>query len=232
MRNCRKHFRSEGIRDNLLQAELKMSTIPQYSSLFSCLYDEANPVGSLGRGTHYSVFRSVEWLDVIRQPLTKPQVHDFAVIWDEDHDTRVIDVIEQIYMAGLLSPIQFVGERKGMLHVIVASRFYYIGSPSDTEEYRRGIATIAQGLEDPWSLDLGMFDRSDPETMHQCDYQGIIAAEKRRVDIYLRNIDSLWRLGTREFVRQRRGWEEWQGTPPLPPPPPLPSPSSVAKPPP
>ena len=49
-----------------------MPDVRQYSKLFSCLYDEAEPVGSLGRGTHYSIFRSVEWLDVTRRPLALP----------------------------------------------------------------------------------------------------------------------------------------------------------------
>ena len=49
-----------------------MAATPQYSTLFSCLYDEPDPVGQLGRGTHYSVMRSVEWLDVTRRPLALP----------------------------------------------------------------------------------------------------------------------------------------------------------------
>lgn len=61
-----------------------MDNPPAYSRLFSCLHDEASPVGNLGRGTHFSIFRSVEWLDVERQPLARPQIHDFAVIWDEN----------------------------------------------------------------------------------------------------------------------------------------------------
>ncbi|WP_253073410.1 hypothetical protein [Sodalis ligni] len=103
--------------------------IHQYSTLLSCLYDEQQPIGNLGRGTHYSIFRTVEWLDVNRTPVNLPQLHDFSVIWDEDHDERVINVIENIYMAGLLSPIQFIGERKGTLTVIVAAKFYYGASP-------------------------------------------------------------------------------------------------------
>jgi hypothetical protein len=67
--------------------------VPQYSNLFTCLHDKLESIGTLGRGTHYSVFRSVESLNVIRRPLTLPQINDFAVIWDEDHDTRVIEAI-------------------------------------------------------------------------------------------------------------------------------------------
>src|SRR5688572_1906398 len=87
---------------------ISMTNPSVYSKLFACLYDEPAPVGNLGRGTHYSVMRSVEWLDVVRRPLPLPEIHDFAVIWDEDHDSRVIEAVERIYMAGLLSPIQFI----------------------------------------------------------------------------------------------------------------------------
>ncbi|QQR39462.1 hypothetical protein [Devosia rhizoryzae] len=175
-----------------------MTTVPQYSKLFTCLYDEPNPVGSIGRGTHYSVFRSVEWLDVTRRALALPQVHDFKVVWDEDHDTRVIEAIEQIYMAGLLSPVQFFGERKGTLTAIVAARFYFHGSEVDTENYRSAITRIAQDLPDPWTAKLGSFDRS-PGSPHQCIYEGIIGDSEHRVGLYLANLDSLWQLGTRDY---------------------------------
>lgn len=179
-----------------------MSTIPSYSSLFSCLYDEQEPIGSLGRGTHYSVFRAVEWLDVCRQPLTLPQVHDFAVIWDEDHDTRVIPVIEQIYMAGLLSPVQFIGERKGTLTVVVAARFYFHGMESNIQDYASLVNKIAQNASgDAWPADVGMFDRH-PGSDHQNETHGLIMADDHRVQTYLRNIDSLWGLGTYPFGPQ------------------------------
>lgn len=172
---------------------------PRYSTLFSCLYDEPAPVGKLGRGTHYSIFRSVEWLDVVRRPLAVPQVHDFAVIWDEDHDERVIDAVEGLYMAGLLSPIQFIGERKGFLTVIVAAKFYYSGTEADTQAYVNAVEAIGQSLDDAWTTEVGMFDRA-PGNPHQNNPGGIIADQGRRVQTYLENIDGLWRLGTKDFT--------------------------------
>lgn len=178
---------------------------PAYSSLFSCLYDEPEPIGQLGRGAHYSVFRSVEWLDVVRSPLAIPQVHDFAVVWDEDHDTRVIEAIEAIYMAGLLSPIQFIGERKGTLTVIVAARFYYAHCRADLDAYIQQISEISGQLShgDWWPTEVGMFDRS-PGSPHQIELHGLIMAEEHRVITYLRNIDSLWSLGTKPFLPKLR----------------------------
>lgn len=64
------------------------------SCFFHTLHDEPGRVGSLGRGTHYSVLRAVIW-----EP--EPRFHDFAVIWDEDHDTRIIGVLEQLYVRRL-----------------------------------------------------------------------------------------------------------------------------------
>ncbi|MGI2049887.1 hypothetical protein [Shewanella oncorhynchi] len=177
--------------------------LSQYSSLFSCIYNEQEPIGHLGRGTHYSVFRCVEWLDVTRSPINKPQVHDFSVIWDEDHDTRVIEVIENIYMSGLLSPIQFIGERKGTLTVIVASKFYFGGTPL-IGDYKQQLQTICNESShgDHWPVEIGMFDRSPnylPTNPHQTDVCAIIHAEDHKVVSYLRNIDSLWELGTKTF---------------------------------
>lgn len=176
------------------------TTPPVYSTLFSCLHDEPDTYGNLGRGTHYSILRSVEWLDVVRTPLATPQVHDFAVIWDEDHDTRVIDVIEQIYMAGLLSPVQFIGERKGLLTVIVAAKFYYAHDERYIDDYIRQLNDISTGPNhgDSWPAEVGFFDRN-PGSPHQTDLVGLIAADAHRVETYARNIDSLWTLGTKPF---------------------------------
>ncbi len=177
-----------------------MST-PAYSTLFSCLYDEPEPFGYLGCGAHYSVFRSVEWLDVVRAPLAVPEVHDFAVIWDDDHDTRVLDAIEMIYMAGLLSPIQFIGERKGRLHAIVAAKFYFAHSQDTLNAYIQQLNDISGALNhgDSWTTKVGVFERS-PDTAHRTALYGLIDADEHRVITYVRNIDSLWNLGAKTFT--------------------------------
>lgn len=176
----------------------------QYSTLLSCIYDEQQPIGNLGRGTHYSIFRTAEWLDVNRTPINLPQLHDFSVIWDEDHDERIINVIENIYMAGLLSPVQFIGERKGTLTVIVAAKFYFGGFP-DINNYANQLQKICDQSTggDYWPVETGMFDRSPsfpPDNPHQTDVCGLINDSKHRVVTYLRNIDSLWDLGTKLFI--------------------------------
>lgn len=177
-----------------------MTNLPAYSTLFSCLHDEADPVGNLGRGTHYSIFRSVEWLDVERKPLVLPQIHDFAVIWDEDHDVRVIDVIERIYMAGLLSPIQFIGERKGFLTVILAAKFFFGLADSEREGYQAQLQQLAEPENDYWNVEIGSFDRHDRSAQgRQTIVAPIISANEEVVFTYLKNIDNLWALGTKSW---------------------------------
>lgn len=173
-----------------------------YSSLLSCIYDESKPLGKIGRGTHYSVFRSVEWLDVQRKKLAQPHVHDFAVIWDEDHDIRVMEAVERIYMAGLLSPIQFIGERKGHLYIVVASIFYCGWQvEAGIDNYISQIEDIASDLThgDEWHVELGFFDRSPSWPPHQTKIPDLIHDSQERVITYLRHIDALWSLGTRPY---------------------------------
>jgi hypothetical protein len=175
------------------------SAYPSYSTLFSTIYDEQHPIGHLGRGTHYSVLRCAEWFDVTCTPLNRAQIHDFAIIWDEDHDERVIKAIETIYMEGLLPPVQFIGERKGFLTVIVAAKFYFHHDESVIKNYTSNINRIANDLEfDHWQAEVGIFDRI-PES-HQNDPRGIIADDNHKIMLYIRNIDSLWNLGTKAYI--------------------------------
>jgi hypothetical protein len=45
------------------------------------------------------------WHDEWFNPLSQGALLDFAIVWDEDHDDRVIQVIEALYFGGLLGPI-------------------------------------------------------------------------------------------------------------------------------
>ncbi len=122
-----------------------------YSPFFQPLHDETQPVGHFGRGTHYSVLRVPIWHDERLQPLAQGELLDFAIIWDEDHDDRVIEPIEEMYFAGLLAPVRFIGERKGTLSVL-------IDSPSAAwdektrRHYHAAVNRISQSLDDPWPV--------------------------------------------------------------------------------
>ncbi len=176
----------------------------QYSTLLSTIYDQPEAVG-LGWDTHYSIVRCAEWLDVMRERLELPHVHTLAVLWDSDHDVRVFEVIEKLYMAGLLSPVQFIGEHKGTLTVRVAARFYFA---SDIVDYQRRLGEFSKSIDgDSWPVELGSFDRHIGGE-HQCILGS--SDEDERVLTYLRSIDLLWGLGTREFRDEApRAAAEW-----------------------
>jgi hypothetical protein len=93
-----------------------------YSAFFQTLHDETGPTGYLGRGTHYSVLRAVVFHDPKGSPLPEGQFADFAVIWDEDHDVRVIKPIEEIYRRGLLSGFLMFGEQRGHFAAVLSTR--------------------------------------------------------------------------------------------------------------
>jgi hypothetical protein len=93
-----------------------------YSDFFKTLHDETSPTGYLGRGTHYSVLRAVVFHDPMGKPLPEGQFADFAVIWDEDHDTRVMEPIEEIYRRGMLSSFLMFGEHKGSFTAIISNK--------------------------------------------------------------------------------------------------------------
>jgi len=194
-----------------------MSGTPVYSTLFHCLYDQPEPIGSLGRGAHYSVFRVAERFDVELKPAVPPQIHDFAVIWDEDHDTRVIEAVECLYMHDLLAPVQFVGERKGTLSLILAARgLSYMGLTWDQYKARAQEAINQMSHGDWWPVEIGSFDRR-PGNPHQNDPGCIVQADVHRVEAYLLSIDTLWNLGTRPWQPGFGHPKADQSLPPMPP---------------
>ncbi|QCO03095.1 hypothetical protein [Azospirillum argentinense] len=166
-----------------------------YSHIFSCLYDEPAPIGRLGRSAHHSVFRSVQWRDIGGAPLKKGRIHDFAIIWDEDHDTRVIRVAERLHLGGFLWPVVFIGERKGVLTILFAAM---AGPLQDRDnDHLAQIQAIAEDAgDDSWTCHTGWFrrvealDEGTPYTG-----EGIINDEDWRVVNYLNGIDALWELG-------------------------------------
>ncbi len=150
--------------------------LPKYSDFFSTVHDEPRPVGHLGRGTHYSILRAVVW-----EP--EPRFHDFAVIWDEDHDTRVIWVAEQLLVSRLLGDVAFIGERKGGITVLTRHR-----PPKDFEAKIERIAENAPSDSFTSAVDCL------PRTAH------IVSDDDARVEAYLAGIDALWKLGPKPLT--------------------------------
>ncbi|WP_282027623.1 hypothetical protein [Ruegeria faecimaris] len=183
-----------------------MKTSTQYSYLLGCIYDEPEEYGHLGRGTHYSVFRTVAWRDEKLDAIEKVCCQDISVIWDEDHDDRIIPCIEKLLLAGLLSPVVFIGERKGNLTLIVSSEFAAIKGQSGLEIYQRDIQAIANDLDgDVWDVRVGYYNRdSENGSLVKIGDAGIINDSEEKVATYLQNIDNLWSLGLKKLPKKHQ----------------------------
>jgi hypothetical protein len=153
----------------------------KYSEFFQTLHDEVPPYRVFGRGTHYSILRAVVFGDSEGNMLGNARFQDFAVIWDEDHDDRVIEPIEKIYLAGLLPHFLMFGERKGGFSAIATD-----DSPRNSllvECLNEITQQLAVG--DSWHTMIGSLDDSGP----------LISESDDRAALYLGNIMMLWRLG-------------------------------------
>jgi hypothetical protein len=158
-----------------------------YSPFFQTLHDERAPAGHLGNGTHASILRAIVFHDPYGRPLSDGIEVDFAVIWDADHDTRIIKAVDAIYRAGWLSAIVMIGERKGTLHAIASENVQNNHVFRHLEYLERRLHDVAQSMEgDPWSSSLRTF--ADPG-------RTIIDDDEERVRLYLSNLKMLWRLG-------------------------------------
>ncbi len=152
-----------------------------YSPFFETLYDQPEPVGRLGRGTHYSVLRSLTWWTPKGEELPEAHYHDVVVVWDEDHDTRIVDLVVALYKKRLLSPVLFIGERKGTVSVIVDVP--ELSPPLDV--YSRKVERVAQSYEDPWTASAYFWGQP---TL-------LIHSEPHNVRLFLENARMLWDPG-------------------------------------
>jgi hypothetical protein len=164
----------------------------KYSEFFQTLHDEQSPTGTLGRGTHYSILRAVVFQDADGKTLSEGQFCDFAVIWDEDHDIRILEVIENIYFAGLLSRFLIFGEEKGVLTAIFAG-----GRKDETQHnwLSKRLNDITADVDnDSWPalpMELGSRDNK------------IISAKPEKIKLYLDNLIMLWELGLKSADRPK-----------------------------
>ena len=162
-----------------------------YSPLLHTLYDETDSIGKLGRGTHYSVLSCVQWADNRRQLRPVPGIQHFAVIWDEDHDTRIIQVIEAAYMRGIFAPVLYIGERKAFLTVVVNDEFFEI-IQGDWASYSMAWKEICKETHgDFWNLQL---------VRVTADAYEMVADSNKKVATYLLNIHNLWNLGFNKYT--------------------------------
>lgn len=176
-------------------------TIAHYSPYFGTLYDEADYHGNLGRGTHHSVFQCAEFFDVELASVKTAHVHKFSVIWDEDHDLRVIEFAERLFMNGLFAPVQFIGERKGGVSIVLASRFRFARYDGHLEDYLEKASSLAEDISgDNFNVEIGFFDRRVFGVEAHGNYHGMINDIREKEEYYLRSIDSVWDLGTKPYT--------------------------------
>ena len=162
-----------------------------YSPFFKTLYDQTHPVGDLGRGTHYSVLRAATWHDEFLDPLQTGAFLDFAVIWDQDHDSRVIAVVERFYFAGLLAPVRFIGERKGCLFVLLSADVLTRWGEAELTLYKEQLEQemVGADLGDLWPVAVHAVSGLSP----------IINASDWEAEIYLQHVQILWKLGVKPY---------------------------------
>lgn len=158
----------------------------KYSDFFQTLHDEQGPTGYLGRGTHYSILRAVVFHDASGAQLPKAQFADFAVIWDEDHDQRVIERIEKVLRSGLLSRFLMFGERQGMFTAVLANQ---IRDRSELSALQEMIERITQHPDDG--------DAWPARVVNGVESSSIIQADPEKVILYLSAIEMLWQLGVK-----------------------------------
>lgn len=177
-----------------------------YSTLFSTVHDEPAPYGSLN--AHYSVFRSVVHYDPTGALFDWDQtlaLHHMAVIWDADHDTRIISVMEQLAVHQCLSPIVFIGESRGRV-VILLCREFFKGRDklSQLAYYHRVQEIVKNPLHgDPWTVVFGEYASPAKRDAWELDNAHDIIPGANNTDTlaYLDSITTIWRLGGRDFEK-------------------------------
>lgn len=182
-----------------------------YSPFFHTLHDEKEPYGSIGRGVHYSVLSAPQWFDHERKLMDggKARIQRFAILWDEDHDTRVIDVAEKAYMLGIFAPVLFIGERKAFLNVVVSEEFYE-HIQKDWASYNMAWGDLCSDVfGDCWTFE------SIVPLSHAAE-SGLIASSDEVVTTYLANIRNLWGLGIRPYSSKLDTYTPDGWIPPIP----------------
>lgn len=134
-----------------------------YSLIFSTI---AEPEISYGDIT---ILRSLLWY------ANYPMFYDFAIIWDEDHDERIIWIAEQLWLRGLLEHIVALGEHKAVLTIIVKEK--------QSDEFEKSVIKVASKLPDNDAFSVNIEILGDDE--NDGDYTHDLAI----------GANLLWRLG-------------------------------------
>jgi hypothetical protein len=124
------------------------------------LYTEhEHPHDEHGEGA-YTIFSTQQAKDVNSLPLRAVCIQKFAVLWEGRPDTRVIDLIEEAIVKGVLAPVKLLHASEGTLFIAYDSML----DEGHYEEFVNAWADIASGaLYDYWTamfiIDLDVTNR-------------------------------------------------------------------------
>lgn len=178
---------------------MPMHDTPKYSPHLHCIYDEPAPTGHIGRGTHYSVVQALSWRTETGELRQQAAVQNVAIIWDEDHDERIIPCVEALLMAGLLHAVSMIGERKGGVTIVFNSMSAARMSGNQKHAYREEITkvindVVAADSGDYWAITFGEMTEvpSMAKNGHEIFHPYLIQDDVHKVETYIRNINYLW----------------------------------------
>jgi hypothetical protein len=96
----------------------------------------------------YTIFSTQQTRDVNSMPLSAVSLQKFAVLWEGRPDTRVIDLIEEGIIKGVLAPVKLLHASKGTLFIAHDSML----GDGRYAEFVNAWADIASGaLYDCWT---------------------------------------------------------------------------------
>jgi hypothetical protein len=110
--------------------------------------EDEHPHNDDGEGA-YTIFSTQQLFGADCMPLEAVCIQKFAVLWEGQPDTRVIDLIEQSIVLAILSPVKLLHASKGMLVVVYDSTF--VGE--NYELFHLAWAKIAtSAMYDEWTV--------------------------------------------------------------------------------
>jgi hypothetical protein len=168
--------------------------VRQYSDRITCIYDEQESLTNLGHGTHYSIFTSSNYHWSKTKSINEYVTHIFAIIWDADHDIRIIKTIEQLHDANLLWPISFIGEHSNWVTVLYGSKT--MGAVEPDNNYEIEISDIIERNEySEWMYNYNFYQNPGDRPADQLFRTDIVRDCTWRSGAYIQGIDALWQLG-------------------------------------
>jgi hypothetical protein len=139
--------------------------------------------------------RAIVWHDTTGKPLNTAHYFDFCIIWDEDHDTRVIKIAEKAYINGFLNSMLFLGERKGIFTAVLDHNFVK-NAPKKVESIYGEIFEWTRDVDnDTWPVSLVSIRNSDFQIHAGEEQYNLISDSLDNVMLYLANINMLFKLG-------------------------------------